>query len=272
MYPNINWYRYSSVYKVIKVILSYLTGKRLIRYLADRKIASYKAIFVGFAGDREIIRNRFGKKVSIFTALYPMGFYKNDIDSVLSRNKVNNISPEKYINILLGHSGYDFLQHEKWIEKLIDKKLKINIFLPLNYGDQKYINKIKKRCNEVPNIFPLTEFMDYGRYICYLRNMDWAIFDFKHQAAFGNMILLFYLGKRVYLDPQGIMYKTFSNLGLKVFSVNDLIKDILKPKIYDDVVIEKNKLYAEKMLSEDLLASNWIEAFDCINIVEGGKS
>ena len=53
--------------------------------------------------------------------------------------------------------------------------------------------------------------MPLEKYIQFLWKMDIAIFDFKQQAALGNIMNLLYMGKKIFLPSDNIMYVFLKN-------------------------------------------------------------
>lgn len=132
--------------------------------------------------------------------------------------------------------------------------------------DSAYADNIEKyayRLFDKKDIHIYRSVMSHDKYIEMISGVDIAIFDFEHQAAFGNIILLLYLGKQLYLSPTGIMGKGLHSEGVQVFNCRDLKKlDISAIKSIN--VSPNNTRYAEKLLDKKYIASQWINAFDDI--------
>ena len=191
-------------------------------WIANRKIGHFRAIVAGFKYDEYEIRKKFGRSVPVYNAFYNSGYFSEDIDHIVRCHQ----RADKRTNIMIGHSSYPFLQHRQQLERLSHYKNEdIVITLIFCYGDKEYRDQIIKLAT---NIFGLEKlnivcnFMNWEDYIKLLCDVDIAIFDFKHQAALGNLILLSYLGKKIYLSPAGIMYKAFMEEGVNVYSCLDI--------------------------------------------------
>lgn len=195
---------------------------RLKVFLANRKIAQFKAIAAGFSYDEIEIHHRFGHALPVYNALYPSGYFQNDIDQIVATHQ----RTDQRTNILVGHSGYSFLQHKKQLDRLAHYKDKnIVITLVLCYGDKAYIEEVidyAKTLFEPTQLHIVRQFTSWQTYIDMLCDVDVAIFDFDHQAAFGTLILLSYLQKKLYLSPTGIMYHALHNEQTEVYDCTEI--------------------------------------------------
>lgn len=96
-----------------------------------------------------------------------------------------------------------------------------------------------------------TTFQEYFKFLC---NVDIAIFDYKHQSAFGNILLLLYLKKRIYLNPNGIMYKGLKSVGANIFTTDEVVNNEFK-LITNKELLNNHKL-ATKILDFNNIKNN----------------
>lgn len=131
----------------------YLLARKIYRILkrqkyynkkAAEKISKFKGIAAGFVGDKFTRKERYENDVVVCQALYPMGYYSSDLEKWETE-----CEPHSNLKILLGHSAYPFLNHEFWIEKLTPYKDKIELYLPLAYGNSEYAKEIKEKATDV---------------------------------------------------------------------------------------------------------------------------
>lgn len=190
--------------------------------LADLKCSFFRAAVVGFRFDEHEIRRRYGRRLRVYDALYASGYYRADVDRIVAEHN----RTERRTNILVGHCAYAYLNHERVLEQLAAYRDEdIVITLVLGYGDDDYADRVVARAHELfgrEKVAVYHEFMTWARYIDLLCDVDIAVFDYKHQAAFGNLILLSYLGKKLYLASDGVMYKAFSEQGAEVYDVAEI--------------------------------------------------
>ena len=82
-------------------------------------VSNFKGIFVGFNRDSDLIQRRYSKKLNVYNALYPSGYYIDDVNNALEYQKGSLYeSKNKNIQVLLGHSASPFLNHIKNLKKL----------------------------------------------------------------------------------------------------------------------------------------------------------
>jgi len=137
------------------------------------------------------------------------------------------------INIQLGNSATDTNHHLEVLQRLEKfKDENIQIFAPLSYGDEAYAKEVILKGKEMfgEKFMPLTEFMPFEKYMEFLSEIDIAIFNHRRQQAFGNIISLVGMGKKVYLHPYSTVNGVMQECGLKVFDVNKIDLDLLDEK------------------------------------------
>ena len=229
--------------------------KPYIDRLIRRRISKFAAVVIGYNADKIEIKNKYGK-IPILSGLYGSGYYKNDIDSILEE-KSN--STQESINILIGHNAFPYLKHEKYLNILQKyKNENIKIYLLLSYGYMDYAEKIANMALSLykNKVVVINAFMDKIEYLKLLSNIDIAIFDFEHQAAFGNLISLIYMKKKIYLSAQGIMSKGLRLENIIVYDCDDIGKIDYKDFVSHDPT-DYNTIYVEKLLDKEYIANQW---------------
>ncbi|WP_083234102.1 TDP-N-acetylfucosamine:lipid II N-acetylfucosaminyltransferase [Candidatus Marithrix sp. Canyon 246] len=75
------------------------------------------------------------------------------------------------------------------------------MFVPLSYGDPKgvYIKEVISTGTKIfgDKFIPMTEFMDFDKYLNFLGSINITIFNHNRQQAMGNTITLLGFGKKV---------------------------------------------------------------------------
>lgn len=126
-------------------------------------------------------------------------------------------------NILIGNSASltnNHLDIFKYIEQLPIKEKKL--IVPLNYGDLEYGKEIisigsTKFAN---NFCPITKFMDLQDYNKILKSCGLTIIGSIRQQAIGTVLIMVYMGSKVFLDERNSVYKYLQGLEVKIFSIN----------------------------------------------------
>lgn len=135
-------------------------------------------------------------------------FTRAAIESALSIQSKHNV-----VNVLLGHRGKSEGNHIEILQMLHKyDQSKLNIYVPLSYGDTEYIACVKSyiESKNYKNVYVIEDFMPYDEYSQLLANMDIGIFDGTTSYALGNVSLMLGMGKTIFLRKGGKLQKTFS--------------------------------------------------------------
>ncbi|MDW7773853.1 MAG: TDP-N-acetylfucosamine:lipid II N-acetylfucosaminyltransferase [Desulfobulbaceae bacterium] len=128
-------------------------------------------------------------------------------------------------NILIGNSATYPNNHLDTFELL--KNLQLSgrkIFCPLSYGDSVLKKNIIKIGHKIygENFFPIKNFLPSEEYINLISSCSVVIMNHLRQQALGNIVIMIYLGAKVFLDEQNPVYCFFKKQGTFVFSMDDL--------------------------------------------------
>ena len=230
-------------YDVNKFIMFLKQIKLRIRMLLIRNIYGF-----GYSFDYDAIQvhKLLPKKVETFHLPYGWAITE-ELFSDIDTNHTN-----ESINVLIGHCGFSFVDHIKMMKQLkqiYSKNMTINLILSYG-GSAKYINKVKKFAydnfdRESINI--IENKMSEKEYTRFLSTIDIAIFDYRHSSGLGNIYKLLYLGKKIYLNKKGILYKGMETYGkIPLFKTEDISKS------YDEfskMLTKKEKLECRKFAS-----------------------
>lgn len=154
-------------------------------------------------------------------------------------------------NILIGNSGTLENNHLDVFSTL--KKYKLsdrNIIIPLSYGELWLRNILVKAGKKVfgSSFIPLVDFLDRDTYNNYLLSCNVIIMNHFRPQAMGNLITSFWLGAKVYMSRNSLLFTYFKRHGLLVYSIEDELKknNINALKGLDDNQISHNR----KILNE----------------------
>ena len=171
---------------------------------------------------------------------YPLDMSLSEYDS-FSR-LTYDIEKGNTIYIQIGHNATKTLNHEKVLKMLSRfSNEDIHILLPLSYGVEKeYVEYISELANI---LFPgkvtiLKDFIPEKQYFDLLDRVDIAIFDTERQCALGNIHMLNFKNKKIYLSEQGVMYRFFIDEGVPVEKCEDIpsmsFEDFSRPLVISD--------------------------------------
>lgn len=122
--------------------------------------------------------------------------------------------------IIIGNSGFKSGNHLDVFDKIRAYSLfDIEIVVPLNYGEPKYIQEVlaegKNDFNEAFN--PLLDFMPLAEYNTILESVGVAILNNKRQQAVGNTIAFLWFGAKVFLSHKNPFYHYLKRIGVLVY-------------------------------------------------------
>lgn len=160
---------------------------------------------------------------------YKKGFYMSPISTLESLDELiyTNKKNSKDICIQIGNSASKSNNHKEIINILGQyKEFDIKVYCPLSYGDEYYGREILEYGNKIlgDKFIPITKFMEYNEYLEFLNEIDIAIFNNNRQQALGNIYRLLYLGKKVYIRNDTVMWNYFhKEIGAIVYDINEMI-------------------------------------------------
>lgn len=193
---------------------------------------------------------------------YPTDVWADQIDEIVQSPWDVEKEPGE-IWFLIGHSANASLRHEYYLKLLSKfKDREIKIILPMSYGRVPYRNQVTTLAEKLfrNKVLILTEQIPYKSYLKMLNQIDFAIFDARHQMGLGNIADLLYLKKVVYTNKNGIVAGTLREKGVTVHATSELksmdFVDFLK-------LAEKNKTddsgfrYASQIRNRGFVANAW---------------
>lgn len=164
-----------------------------------KKLIKKIGLFMTFASpDYDLMYKWFGADGKQFDILYPSNANFEQLYAIRNVDKNN----EKTVRILLGNSATSTNRHEEALEWLAKyKKEDIEIICPLSYGDMIYGNYIADIGRDIfgEKFIPITEYMNIDEYTELLNSVDIAVYNNNRQQATGNIEILGYLGKKIYV-------------------------------------------------------------------------
>lgn len=132
-------------------------------------------------------------------------------------------------NILLGNSATPENNHLEAMRLIEAAGHDRKVICPLSYGIPAYASMIS---NEGEQLFgdrfvPLRDFMATAPYLEMLRSCSVAAMNHLRQQAMGNIIMMLWLGARVFLNHENPINKAMASIGVDVHDIHGL-PDYLK--------------------------------------------
>lgn len=127
-------------------------------------------------------------------------------------------------SVLLGNSASINNNHIEAIDLIANLSSKNRIICPLSYGDYKVAEHISDYGKEKleSNFVPLREFIPLSDYLKILGETRFIVMNHVRQQGFGNVCFGLTTGRIVFMNSKSPLYRTLSELGIKLFSLEEL--------------------------------------------------
>lgn len=172
-------------------------------------------------------------------------------------------------SILVGNSGAPSNNHVS-IFKILEKQNlgRRKVIVPLSYGRRDYISEVKKTGTYLfgDSFVPLLDYVPFESYLKTLAGCSVCIMNHYRQQAMGNIMVVLWLGARLYMRSENIAYQYLIENGAIVFPIDgDEIS--LDPLTEDQK--EQNRSVMERLYNHDLIIE---KARNLIKIVTSGSN
>ena len=135
-------------------------------------------------------------------------------------------------NIWIGNSAAPLNNHFDllwllWKRRFVHRKNNAKFIIPLSYGAPWVKNWVLKFGNMLfrHRMQPLVDFMPRNEYNKMMLSCSTMVIGYWEPAANGNIITALWLGMRVYLSEKNIALEGYTQMGLKVFSIESDLKN-----------------------------------------------
>lgn len=152
-------------------------------------------------------------------------------------------------NILIGNSANPTNNHLDVFKKLSEVDLQNRkIYVPLSYsGSQHYVSKVIEKGKELwgDNFIPIIDFMSLDEYTKILLSCNTLIFNHIRQQGLGNIIVLGYLGAKIFMNKKNPIYHYYNKEGFSIFSIDEINKLSVASSLSNDEYIKNKKLFLQ---------------------------
>lgn len=149
--------------------------------------------------------------------------YNYDIEQYKPILSIKN--DDGIVRIMLGNSASEENQHIDALTLLNKyKNENIMIYCPLSYGSKKYAEKVINYGRKIfgDKFYPLTEYVEYEKYLEVLSLCNIAIYNHNRQQAFGNIMISLASGTKVFLNKNNTLYYDYKKLGCNIYNIDDI--------------------------------------------------
>ena len=223
----------------IKSIVKYsinLAVNKVVKKIALKRIASFSPVL---EEDYNLVKE--AKLISSLPKFMPWNY------GSLEENLVANFIDQRVIgkSILVGNSASMTNNHIEAFDLIVNYDLPetTKVFVPLSYGSEQYKKDILEKGKEQLNdrFYPITSFMPIDEYVKLIKQCGYVIMNHKRQQAVGNIVIMLYLGARVFLREESPTYKMLKKEGAILNTVQELsMQPKLLQKPLSENEIQKN--------------------------------
>ena len=170
------------------------------------------------------------------------------------------------VYILVGHSAVKTLHHKEILTKLVGyKDRNIKIILPMNYGDMNYAKDVYNYAVSLftqEKVIWIQEKMDLGEYVKLLWKCDIQIIHSERQIAMGNITMMMYMKKKIFLMQDSIMDEYYRKKeGLDIYNSSEIGNTSFE-EFVKNIYSEKNRMFAIEEIDINSIAKAWKETFE----------
>jgi dTDP-N-acetylfucosamine:lipid II N-acetylfucosaminyltransferase len=135
-------------------------------------------------------------------------FYENQVpyEKLDASVLPNRVDDGRLPAIIVGNSGYPTNNHLDVVEYMVRHHVKANLYIPVSYGDKDYIHFLKQNLAGYANgkIEFLDRYMSFEEYLRFLLDADALVMNNIRPQGYGNVLMMLYLGKPVFLNEKNI--------------------------------------------------------------------
>jgi dTDP-N-acetylfucosamine:lipid II N-acetylfucosaminyltransferase len=198
--------------------------------------------------------------LDIPSAQWKFFFYENNLpyehlDSI--REKESSGAENTPLKFILGNSGTDTNNHVDAVRRLADMNIKADLVIPVSYGSVEYIAFLKKSLSFYTggSIEFLDTFLAFNDYVKLLLKADGLIMNHLRPQGYGNILMMMYLDKPVFLNPANVSIPDLDATQLKWLPIEQA-GNIRKGQSV------ANKAAVKELLSHTKLLQTYKDIFD----------
>lgn len=146
-------------------------------------------------------------------------FYENSLpyqalNDILQQESVPRRNRPVYI---LGNSATPELNHLDAVALMEEAGVNADLCVPVSYGDMRYARFLKRNLahHRGGDIRFINQHMPFGEYVQFLNQCDGLIMNNIRPQGYGNIFMMMYLGKKVFLNPRNPSTADLDRAGLR---------------------------------------------------------
>jgi dTDP-N-acetylfucosamine:lipid II N-acetylfucosaminyltransferase len=214
--------------------------------------------------DYDLIRKHFPTEAKFLHFFYSPPYTYGQMD-IIAQQKTTLVVNNKAINVWLGNSGYDANNHLDYLQVISRLKDNMEVWAPLTYGDDKYIATIEAQGARLlgNKFYALKSYMTFDDFVRAIYAMDIGIMPHKRPQAFGNIQLLLYFGRRVYMF-NNTLFRMLKEMGFVIFDIAEFSSSKFNEPL-SEAEQQQNKSLIEQHFSKDFARVRFKE---CLTLID----
>ena len=235
----------------------------LFHEFLKRKIIGKTNIFMTFAcADFEVIKEYYHGKGVQFDCLYPSNADITLLNELKRKEKNSNS-----VRVLLGNSATSTNNHKEALDYLkAFKEEDMEIICPLSYGDNNYAKEVDEYGKSLfgEKYRSVFDYLSPEEYSKLLNSVDIAVFNHNRQQATGNIEILSYLGKKIYISSDTTTWKHYVDRDKCIFFDSKRINEMTFSEFveFSDTDREVNEKYFERIWDLDYIKELWLNVIN----------
>jgi dTDP-N-acetylfucosamine:lipid II N-acetylfucosaminyltransferase len=146
-------------------------------------------------------------------------FYENDLPYQLLNDVLQEkqaVSANNKPLYILGNSSTPELNHLDAVSLMDNQNVKADLYIPLSYGAPDYARFLKKNLSFYKRgaIRFIDRYMSFPEYLQFLHKSDGLIMNNIRPQGYGNIFMMMYLGKKIFLNGRNLSLEDLNKSGL----------------------------------------------------------
>ena len=198
-----------------------------------------------------------GKNLPSLNAKHEFFFYENEMPYHQLDNAAEPPAALKSnFNIIVGNSGTPTNNHIEAVRKIWESRIQADLYLPLSYGDHAYVARLKRSLDfyDSGKIHFMENFMPFGEYLKFLSTADALVMNHLRPQGYGNIFMMMYLGKPVFLNPGNLSLPDLTRAGFRWRALEEITR-------LGDIQRDDNATVVNNFLSHDKLVQIYKNLF-----------
>jgi dTDP-N-acetylfucosamine:lipid II N-acetylfucosaminyltransferase len=198
--------------------------------------------------------------IGTLKAAHAFFFYENEVpyqalDEMTS--EASAFRADGRPHYIVGNSATAELNHLDAVRLMEELGVKADLSIPLSYGDASYARFLKKSLGFYSGgeVRFIDQYLKFPEYVKFLSSADGLIMNNIRPQGYGNILMMMYLGRQVYLNEKNLSVPELDRGGLLWKSLKN-INNNYQPDW------QANKLAVTKQLSHELLLKTYANLFD----------